>query len=322
MITLRQSQAVSGSVLALPLPEMDIATVTDPAQIAAMLSERSAREGELEEQIRAKFEAALEKGIETALLDAVEEQLVFTADESKELLQTISKTCSIAERVSSQVRELDVSRTRLQQVQERIEEVADRKDAGDALSAALASGDFEAAAGVARRYSSQTDPGLPAALVDGIEQFGRDMTTKLEEAEQSGSTNEVLRFAKLLPASAARSGSTVYAQHLRQLIGAVAKEHRSHLSRGEASGDPMIYISVLSAIFEVRFFGPGWRACRRGHSNGKHAQPPGFLQVVASVVHDHGPVVVETFGQDGLQVHPATAWPASSCGLYWHWQRC
>ena len=74
--------------------------------------------------------------------------------------------------------------------------------------------------------------------------------------------------------SSARSGAVIYAQHLRQLVAAVAKEHRSNLSSGEAAGDPMVYISVLSAIFEV----------------------------VASVVHDHSPIVLESFGSDGLQL--------------------
>lgn len=276
-------------------------TLTDPAEIAQLLSECTAEEQQLEEQIRAKFEAALNDGVEPELLDAVEGQLEHTAESSVELLRTISDTCSIAERVSSQVRELDISRTRLEEVQRQINQVADRKDAAEALAAALASDNFEAAAAVARRFNLAVDVGLPTDLVDGIERFGTVMAEKLAAAEAGGSTNEVLRFAKLLPPlqtgiaadqlaggtggvrddatvrasdNGSRSGSTVYAQHLRQLVATVSKEHRSHLSKGEASGDPMIYISVLSAIFEV----------------------------VASVIHDHSPIILESFGQLGLQL--------------------
>ena len=187
---MRKSDTVGGLIL------KKMETLTDPAELALLLSEHTRKEQHLEEQMRLKFDEALEKGVAAQLLDAVEEQLGYTATSSKELLQTISKTCSIAERVSSQVRELDVSRTRLQEVQKRIDEVADRKDAAEALTAALASEDFEAAATVARRFNPATDVGLPANLVKGIQKFGAVMAQKLATAEAGGSTEEVLRFAK------------------------------------------------------------------------------------------------------------------------------
>jgi hypothetical protein len=252
---------------------MDITTVTDPSDIAALLSEYNAKEQEVEDQLQRRLEVGINEAATIDLIDVVEEQVVASQAKTEAMLETISATCAIAESVSAKVRELDVSRSRLLQVQERVEMVADRKNAAERLAGALAADNFEIAAEVARRFAGPTAD-LPQALIDGIDNFGKLMVQRLEAAEAEASTDAVLRFAKLIPGGAARSGSVVYAQHLRQLVEKTATEHRAQLLRGEVTGDQMIYISVLSSIFED----------------------------VAMTLHDHNQTILESFGQEGLQL--------------------
>ena len=252
---------------------MDIASATNLGDIVRLLADTVTEEHESGLRLQETLLRAFQVESKMLALNAARSQLEVVQEDSKELLQTITAVAAVAESVSSKVREIDLSRTRLQQVAERVEKVASSKQAAEELEMALDNQQYEQASAIVRRFLGAVGP---PHLVEGIAAFEAAVEEKLRDAEALGSVEEIGRFARVgatLGPAAAASGIARFAKHLRGVIAKAAKTHRERLADAEAKG-AHAHLGCFSAI----------------------------LQVVGGVASEQTPVVLEHFGAEGLLV--------------------
>ena len=250
---------------------MDISTVTERADVLRLLAEVDQREQEVELKLQEALLRAFQPEPKTVALNAARSQLEVVGEDSKELLETIATAAAVADSVSSKVREIDLSRSRLQQVAERVEKIASSKQAAEELEMALDHGAFEEAAAIVRRVLGAVGP---PHLVEGIKAFEKAVDEKLLDAEAAGNVADIGRFARMgaaLGPERAAAGIARYAKHLRGVIAKSARTHRERLVAAEGKGEKHAHLAALSAI----------------------------LQTVAGVAGEQKPVVLEHFGGAG-----------------------
>lgn len=250
----------------------DVSTVTELADITRLLQETAQEERAVDLRLQEALLRAFEVEPKVLALNAARSQLEVVQEDSKELLQTITAAAAVAEGVSSKVREIDLSRSRLQQVAERVEKVASSKRAAEDLEMALDNGAYEEAAAIVRRFLGAVGP---PHLVEGIEAFGKAVEEKLGDAEALGDIEAIGRFARVgaaLGPDRAAAGIQRVTRHLRGVVAKAAKTHRAELAEAEGKGERGAHLGCFSAI----------------------------LQVVGGVAAEQTPAVLEHFGGAGL----------------------
>lgn len=232
-----------------PFPAL--AKVTDPAEIHRLLAQFEQMESELDAKITTAVGEMFDAEPRMAALAAARSQLEVVGEDSKELLSSITLAANVAEKISGKVRELDLQQTRLQEVIDVVAKIADGKQAGEELGAALREAAFETAAGVVRKFRDATEP---PALVEGLAQFASAVESRLSAAEEAADVQAIGRFAKLMAAMGAEKGAEGIrrlARYLRGVVERAAKAHRARLVEGEGKGEPQVHVRALSAILEV-----------------------------------------------------------------------
>uniref|UniRef100_A0A674CLF7 Conserved oligomeric Golgi complex subunit 4 n=1 Tax=Salmo trutta TaxID=8032 RepID=A0A674CLF7_SALTR len=134
--------------------------------------------------------------------------------DASQLSGMITFTCSLAENVSSKVRQLDLAKTRLYKVIQRADDILDLKFCTDGVQTALHNEDYEQAAAHIHRYlsldqsvielsrqgeeSSAVDASL-AMLQEAEQRLKVLVAERLDEAVTRGDLAQVERFFKIFP---------------------------------------------------------------------------------------------------------------------------
>ncbi|KAM6981071.1 conserved oligomeric Golgi complex subunit 4 [Aplochiton taeniatus] len=134
--------------------------------------------------------------------------------DASQLSGMITFTCSLAENVSSKVRQLDLAKTRLYKVIQRADDILDLKFCTDGVQTALRNEDYEQAAAHIHRYlsldqsvielsrqgeeSNAVDASL-AKLQEAEQKLKVLVAERLDEAVTAGDLAQVERFFKIFP---------------------------------------------------------------------------------------------------------------------------
>ncbi|KAI4872932.1 hypothetical protein NFI96_005308 [Prochilodus magdalenae] len=188
--------------------------------------------------------------------------------DAAQLSGMISFTCSLAENVSSKVRQLDLTKKRLYQAIQRADDILDLKFCTDGVQTALRNQDYEQAAAHIHRYlcldqsvielsrqggeSTAVDASL--ALLQEAELSLKALVTKrLEEAVASGDLPQVERFFKILPLLGLHEqGLAQFSQYLCSQLASKAEENLL-LAMGSDLGErraPVIFADTLTLLLE------------------------------------------------------------------------
>jgi len=233
----------------------------DPAMLAKLLSETLAAESAVEHEIeqfsagRGQHADGAELGREVSLeLDNVKAC-------SSSLLGSIGTACAIAETVSAKVRELDVARTRLQQVAQNVEQAAARRDAAAEIGRALAAGDHARAASAAKPFSDSSES--HPSLHDAILRLRREVKAQFEAVTSKGDgeldRGKVREYAYLFPDVGLREeGAELFAKQLRREVRLEADAVRKELTGAQAAAAGNGGVSrgaadlqAISSLFEI-----------------------------------------------------------------------
>ncbi|XP_062868741.1 conserved oligomeric Golgi complex subunit 4 isoform X1 [Trichomycterus rosablanca] len=188
--------------------------------------------------------------------------------DATQLSGMISFTCSLAENVSSKVRQLDLTKKRLYQAIQRADDILDLKFCTDGVQTALRNQDYEQAAAHIHRYLSldqsvielsrqggeSTEVDASLALLQEAEQSLKALVTKrLEEAVATGDLPQVERFFKILPLLGLHEqGLSQFAQYLCGQLASKAEENLI-LAMGPDVSErraPLIFADTLTLLLE------------------------------------------------------------------------
>uniref|UniRef100_A0A673N5I7 Conserved oligomeric Golgi complex subunit 4 n=1 Tax=Sinocyclocheilus rhinocerous TaxID=307959 RepID=A0A673N5I7_9TELE len=180
----------------------------------------------------------------------------------------ISFTCSLAENVSSKVRQLDLTKKRLYQAIQRADDILDLKFCTDGVQTALRNQDYEQAAAHIHRYLSLDQSVIELSKQGGegsaveaslalLQEAERNLkalvTTRLEEAVATGDLPQVERFFKILPLLGLHEqGLARFAQYLCSQLASKAEENLL-LAVGSDLGErraPVIFADTLTLLLE------------------------------------------------------------------------
>uniref|UniRef100_A0A672P2P2 Conserved oligomeric Golgi complex subunit 4 n=1 Tax=Sinocyclocheilus grahami TaxID=75366 RepID=A0A672P2P2_SINGR len=180
----------------------------------------------------------------------------------------INFTCSLAENVSSKVRQLDLTKKRLYQAIQRADDILDLKFCTDGVQTALRNQDYEQAAAHIHRYLSLDQSVIELSKQGGegsaveaslalLQEAERNLkalvTTRLEEAVATGNLPQVERFFKILPLLGLHEqGLARFAQYLCSQLASKAEENLL-LAVGSDLGErraPVIFADTLTLLLE------------------------------------------------------------------------
>ncbi|KAL1007286.1 hypothetical protein UPYG_G00084550 [Umbra pygmaea] len=161
--------------------------------------------------------------------------------DASQLSGMITFTCSLAENVSSKVRQLDLAKTRLYKVIQRADDILDLKFCTDGVQTALRNEDYEQAAAHIHRYlsldqsvielsrqggeSSAVDASL-ATLQEAEQRLKVLVAERLDEAVAKGDLAQVERFFKIFPLLGLHEqGLARFGQYLCSQLASKAEEN-------------------------------------------------------------------------------------------------
>ncbi|XP_062327709.1 conserved oligomeric Golgi complex subunit 4 [Osmerus eperlanus] len=161
--------------------------------------------------------------------------------DASQLAGMITFTCSLAENVSSKVRQLDLAKTRLYKVIQRADDILDLKFCTDGVQTALRNEDYEQAAAHIHRYlsldqsvielsrqgqeSSAVDASL-AMLQEAEQRLKVLVAERLDEAVAAGDLAQVERFFKIFPLLGLHEqGLARFGQYLCSQLASKAEEN-------------------------------------------------------------------------------------------------
>ncbi|MBN3311009.1 COG4 protein, partial [Amia calva] len=180
----------------------------------------------------------------------------------------ISFTCSLAENVSSKVRQLDLAKNRLYQAIQRADDILDLKFCTDGVQTALRNEDYEQAAAHVHRYlsldqsvielsrqggeSSAVDASL--ALLQEAEQRLKGLVReRLDQAITADDLPQVERFFKIFPLLGLHEqGLARFAQYLCTQLASKAEENLLLAVGGELSERraALVFTDTLTLLLE------------------------------------------------------------------------
>ncbi|MCJ8737287.1 hypothetical protein PDJAM_G00022310 [Pangasius djambal] len=245
-----------------------IESLTDLEDLERVYSQLCAEEAEVQKELEVL--SGQQSTIETKMLalQRIGPNLQLIEGDATQLSGMISFTCSLAENVSSKVRQLDLTKKRLYQAIQRADDILDLKFCTDGVQTALRNQDYEQAAAHIHRYLSldqsvielsrqggeSTAVDASLALLQEAELSLKALVTKrLEEAVAAGDLPQVERFFKILPLLGLHEqGLAQFAQYLCSQLASKAEENLL-LAVGSDVSDrraPLIFADTLTLLLE------------------------------------------------------------------------
>ncbi|KAL6057907.1 Golgi transport complex subunit 4 [Balamuthia mandrillaris] len=213
--------------------------------------------------------------------------------EARGLAGRVSDTCTLAEQVSSKVRELDLTRERLKTTIHKVNDIIDVKNCVNGVKAAMEKEDYETAASHIQRYlnidKSVLEEGAAMQLKTAEHKLKDLVKSKLEEAIRAEDQPTIMRFCKLhSPLGLKEEGLLQYAHYLRRLISREAEHIMKHLKRPgkDAGGSSFSFASTISG--EERELNYGEALMH-------------LFEFIAHIVDELQPIVEANFGGDILE---------------------
>lgn len=216
-------------------------------------------------QILGNQQGGIEKKMQ--VLQWMRPKLQLIEGDATQLGGMINFTCSLAENVSSKVRQLDLTKKRLYQAIQRADDILDLKFCTDGVQAALQNQNYEQAAAHIHRYlsldqsiielskdgdGSSVEASL-ALLKDAEVQLKELMIKRLEDAVSKDDMAEVERFFKILPLLGLHNeGLALFANYLSKQLAVKAKENLENAITSE-KGDrrsPLIFADTMTLLLE------------------------------------------------------------------------
>uniref|UniRef100_A0A8C0YFC7 Conserved oligomeric Golgi complex subunit 4 n=1 Tax=Cyprinus carpio carpio TaxID=630221 RepID=A0A8C0YFC7_CYPCA len=256
-----------------------------PAGLSAVQSDTIEGLTELEDLERVYAQLCAEECADELCLCAfLRPNLQLIEGDAVQLSGMISFTCSLAENVSSKVRQLDLTKKRLYQAIQRADDILDLKFCTDGVQTALRNQDYEQAAAHIHRYLSLDQSVIELSKQGGegsaveaslalLQEAERNLkalvTTRLEEAVTTGDLPQVERFFKILPLLGLHEqGLARFAQYLCSQVGAcvyVRLKPGTHQADWQCQVvfDLFLYLLGIARIVETHqpivetYYGPG-----------------------------------------------------------------
>uniref|UniRef100_A0A8C1MJU1 Conserved oligomeric Golgi complex subunit 4 n=1 Tax=Cyprinus carpio TaxID=7962 RepID=A0A8C1MJU1_CYPCA len=256
-----------------------------PAGLSAVQSDTIEGLTELEDLERVYAQLCAEECADELCLCAfLRPNLQLIEGDAVQLSGMISFTCSLAENVSSKVRQLDLTKKRLYQAIQRADDILDLKFCTDGVQTALRNQDYEQAAAHIHRYLSLDQSVIELSKQGGegsaveaslalLQEAERNLkalvTTRLEEAVTTGDLPQVERFFKILPLLGLHEqGLARFAQYLCSQVGAcvyVRLKPGTHQADWQCQVvfDLCLYLLGIARIVETHqpivetYYGPG-----------------------------------------------------------------
>jgi conserved oligomeric Golgi complex subunit 4 len=248
--------------------------LTSISEVQRLLHEATFKERAVElelEQLLASGDE-LEDAL-SSLQASTSSSLLALRQDAQQLAASTSDTASLADRVSSKIRRLDLAQSRAKSALERIEVVIDRSRAAAGVNKALDAGDYEAAAHCIGRYldlseessnNSNSDTVIDSTTIateteqeqtlsKARKQVEDAIKTKGKEASAARDHAAVARFARLhAPLRLQQEGVELLVSYLRTLIADRAKADYAELVDGETSsvGGSPEYLGALTNLFK------------------------------------------------------------------------
>ncbi|KAG9336937.1 hypothetical protein JZ751_029952 [Albula glossodonta] len=188
--------------------------------------------------------------------------------DASQLSGMITFTCSLAENVSSKVRQLDLAKNRLYQAIQRADDILDLKFCTDGVQTALRNEDYEQAAAHVHRYlsldqsvielsrqggeSSAVDASL-ALLQEAEQRLKALVKERLDQAITDGDLAQVERFFKIFPLLGLHDqGLARFAQYLCTQLASKAEENLLLATGGELGERraALIFADTLTLLLE------------------------------------------------------------------------
>ncbi|XP_037401397.1 conserved oligomeric Golgi complex subunit 4 [Pygocentrus nattereri] len=242
--------------------------LTELEDLERVYAQLCGEEAEVQTELEAL--AGQQSSIETKMLalQRLGPNLQLIEGDAAQLSGMINFTCSLAENVSSKVRQLDLTKKRLYQAIQRADDILDLKFCTDGVQTALRNQDYEQAAAHIHRYLSldqsvielsrqggeSTAVDASLALLQEAELSLKALVTKrLEEAVATGDLPQVERFFKILPLLGLHEqGLAQFAQYLCSQLASKAEENLL-LAVGSDLGErraPVIFADTLTLLLE------------------------------------------------------------------------
>lgn len=245
-----------------------IQSVTELEELERLYGQLCEEEAEVQAELETL--AGQQGTIETKMLalQRLGPNLQLIEGDATQLSGMISFTCSLAENVSSKVRQLDLTKKRLYQAIQRADDILDLKFCTDGVQTALRNQDYEQAAAHIHRYLSldqsvielsrqggeSTAVDASIALLQEAELSLKSLVTeRLEEAVAACDLPQVERFFKILPLLGLHEqGLAQFAKYLCSQLAGKAEENLllavgSDLSERRA---PVIFADTLTLLLE------------------------------------------------------------------------
>ncbi|ELU05879.1 hypothetical protein CAPTEDRAFT_225425 [Capitella teleta] len=202
-------------------------------------------------------------------LHATLPSLQLVQNDSKQLSGMISFTSTLAENVSSKVRQLDVAKSRVTACMTRVEDILDLKFCTDGVQAALQDEDYEKAAGHIHRFlgldenvlrmSADADEGSTLdtsfkLLKEAQNKVKHFVHRKFDEAVHQGDVASVERFFKIFPLIGEHDeGLKKFSKYLcAQLADTADKNLKQCLATGpEDKRTNVMYADTMTLLFEA-----------------------------------------------------------------------
>ncbi|CAG8495188.1 1950_t:CDS:10 [Paraglomus brasilianum] len=221
-----------------------------------------------ENQVDVDLDALLDKRtyLETELdkLEALRPQLGTLHSKSADLVKIINTTSKVAERISAQVRQLDLEQSRVQLSIKQVEDVQELKSCINGIYNAMQKRDYETAAVYVHRTSTIDEkiltgkfaevaiptgehPDIPQKLLhDSMETLYAIFSREFDTAVQARSESEISRFFRLFPLIGRETeGLDKYSNFVCGIIAG-----RSQTNLAEDASGAKFYAETIKKLFE------------------------------------------------------------------------
>uniref|UniRef100_A0A7N4Q0Z4 Conserved oligomeric Golgi complex subunit 4 n=1 Tax=Sarcophilus harrisii TaxID=9305 RepID=A0A7N4Q0Z4_SARHA len=245
-----------------------IRSLTELQELEAAYERLCNEEKVVEEELDALLEQQSTIENKMITLHRMGPNLQLIEGDAKQLAGMITFTCSLAENVSSKVRQLDLAKNRLYQAIQRADDILDLKFCMDGVQTALRNEDYEQAAAHIHRYLSLdksvielSRQGKEGSMIDANLKLLQEaeqclkaiVTEKFDIATKEGDLPQVERFFKIFPLLGLHEeGLSKFSEYLCKQVANKAEENLL-LVLGTDMSDrraAVIFADTLTLLFE------------------------------------------------------------------------
>ncbi|XP_035399268.1 conserved oligomeric Golgi complex subunit 4 [Cygnus atratus] len=260
--------AAGGAAGPCGLPMERLRALTELGELQAAYGRLCREEQAVQEELDALMEQQSVVENKMVALQRMGPNLQLIEGDAQQLAGMIAFTCSLAENVSSKVRQLDLAKNRLYQAIQRADDILDLKFCMDGVQTALRGEDYEQAAAHIHRYLSLdksvielSRQGKEGGIIDANLKLLQEseqrlkaiVTEKFDTAMKQGDLPQVERFFKIFPLLGLHEeGLSKFSEYLCKQVAKKAEENLQ-LVMGTDMSDrraAVIFADTLTLLFE------------------------------------------------------------------------